>query len=173
MRRLRFAVHNWHATFYDDETRIAYRVRVKRLTVGDAVAADMLSDDVSRRDELQGRELLTLARLYPLLRYATSVCEYVPMDEPPQEKFDTGDPVLPDDVEWKPFNLTESAFMALPEWFVVRWQVEAIRKNPHRDPTYEALKKKWESARQPAMKAPITDSGTTSATANASGSSSA
>jgi len=147
----------WHVTFYDDDTGLAYRVRVKRLTVGDAVQADMLGDDIAQREALQGRALLTLAQVYPFVRYATAECQRAPMDTPPTEKAETGDPVLPDDLDWEAFDLTENEFLILPELLALRWQYEAIRKNPHRDPAYEALKKKLLMARQPETNAPNTN----------------
>lgn len=133
--------HNWHVTFFDDETGYAYRVRCKRLTVGDAVQADMLGDEITRRDTLHGRELLTLSQIYPFVRYATAASERTILDDAPETN-GTGDPILPDDAEWEVYDLTEAEFMIVPEWFMLRWQTEAILKNPHRDPTYEALKKK-------------------------------
>jgi hypothetical protein len=131
----------WNATFYDDETGYAYRVRVKRLTVGDAMDADMLGDDITRREDLHGRKLLTLSQVYPFVRYATAACERAVLKTAPKKNDDNGDPVVPKNAKWEPFELTEGEFLALPEWFMMRWQTEAIHKNPHRNPIYEALKK--------------------------------
>jgi hypothetical protein len=139
----------WHVTHYDDDTGYAYRVRVKRLTVGDAVRADMLGDDISRRDDaLTGREYLILVQVYPFIKSCTVVCERGILDNPPTETGESGDPIIPDDAGWEAFDLTEAVFMDLPEWLVLRWQHEAIQKNPHRDPTYDLLKKK-------ALRAPL------------------
>ena len=147
----------WSVTFYDDETGYAYRVRCKRLTVGDAVQADMLGDEISRREALQGRELLTLSQIYPFVRYATAVSERTVLDDPPTETNENGDPVLPDDANWEVYELTEAEFFTASEWFMLRWQTEAIRKNPHRDPTYEALKKKLVKEKLAPAKEPITN----------------
>lgn len=144
----------FNVTFYDDDTGLAYRVRVKRLTVGDAVQADMLGDEIAGRDDLTGRVLLALAQVYPFLKYATAICERAPLDAPPVEKLDSGDPAVPDDAAWETFDLTEAVFLDLPELLVLRWQYEAIQKNPHRDPAYEALKKKLLMAAQQAASAP-------------------
>ncbi|MHC4301327.1 MAG: hypothetical protein ACYS7Y_29005 [Planctomycetota bacterium] len=146
----------WNVTFYDDDTGYAYRVRVKRLTVGDSLQADTLSDDITRRESLNGRALLTLSQVYPFVRYATATCERALLDGAPPIG-ESGDPVVPDDVEWQAFELTEGEFLALPEFLALRWQYEVIQKNPHRDPTYEALKKKWLTDRLTNTSAPTTN----------------
>jgi len=149
---------DWHVTYYDDDTGYAYRVRVKRLTVGDAVHADMLGDEIALRDALHGRELLTLSQSYPFIRYATASCERAIVTETQIGVNGLNDPTVADDAQWEPFELTEAAFMALPEWLAARWQMEAIRKNPHRDPAYEALKKKVLMERLQTPNAPGTPS---------------
>lgn len=161
---------NWNVTFYDDDTGYAYRVQVKRLTVGDAVQADMLGDEITRRDTLRGRELLTLSQIYPFMKFATAESERAVVEEAIEEVNDTGDPVVPDDAEWEPFELTEAAFLILPEFLALRWQHEAILKNPHRDPTYEALKKKLLREKLQPESAPTTSSETDSEITNDSAS---
>lgn len=146
----------WHVTFYDDDTGYAYRVRVKRLTVGDSIRADMLGDDITRREDLAGRELLALSQVYPFIRFSTAACERALLDAAP-DSGTTGDPDVPDDADWQTFDLTEGEFLNLPEFLSLRWQHEAIGKNPHRDPTYEAIKKKLLMARQAPVSAPPTN----------------
>jgi hypothetical protein len=105
----------WDVQFYDETTRIAYRMQVKRLTVGDGIAADSLQDELALRDDLEGRSLLALSGNYPLLRYGTATVESVPCENPPADK-----DVLPDDLPgtlWNP----EEAFWALDEWLLPLW----------------------------------------------------
>lgn len=158
----------WNVTFYDDDTGYAYRVRVKRLTVGDAVEMDMLSDDITRRDDLQGRDLLMRSQQYPFARYCTVACERVVIEDAP----DTSDPVPRDDAAWQAFDLTEETFMALPEFFMLQWLNAAVSKNPHRDPAYEMLKKKLLREKLRQTNTPPSDAASNSATDSANGSSS-
>jgi hypothetical protein len=119
----------WHITYYDDDTGYAYRVCVKRLTVGDAVQMDTLSDDITRRESLHGRELLVLSQQYPFVRYCTADCERAILEDAPETDPESGDPIIPDATEWEAFDLTEAAFLALPEMLSLRWNHEAVKKN--------------------------------------------
>lgn len=162
----------WNVTFYDDDTGYAYRVRVKRLTVGDAVSMDTLSDDITRRETLKGRELLMLSQQYPFVRYCTAACEWVVLDDAPEDDPESGEPIVSNDEAWEAFDLTEAAFMALPEWLSLRWNYAAVKKNPHRDPMYEALKKKLLMGKLQQMSAPTISSDSDSVTDSDNGSSS-
>jgi len=131
---------SWDVLFYDEATHTAYRVQAKRMTVGDGIAADTLQDEIARRDDLQGRALLTLTGSYPLLRHGSAAAEIAACSEPPAVG-ENGLPVLPDDLPWYALDLTEAAFWALDEYLLLAWLDAVLVKNPHRDQRYERLKK--------------------------------
>ena len=131
----------WDVQFYDETTRIAYRMQVKRLTVGDGIAADSLQDQIALREDMQGRELLALSANYPLLRYGTATMECAVCETPPADKA-----VMPDDLPWRYLELTEEAFWSLDEWLLLLWVDAILTKNPHRDLRYERLKKNLAAA---------------------------
>ena len=132
--------------YYDVDTRVAYRITVRRLTVGDGVAVDSEQDTIATREDVAGRLLLTL-RNFPLLRHATVSAERAMLDEAPPADAD-GTPVFPDDVSWQAFDLTEEAFLSLDEMVSWAWLGAVLDKNPHRNSSYEALKKALSRARQ-------------------------
>lgn len=129
----------WDVLWFDEDTGLAYRVAVRRMTIADGIAAESLQDEIARRD-VRGRLLLRLLD-YALLRYATARAERAALSEPPHLDED-GSPQLPDDAGWQPLDLAdEEAFLALPEWLFWLWLTEFFRKNPQYDRSYEVLKK--------------------------------
>jgi hypothetical protein len=126
----------WDLTHYVDG--IATRVAVKRLTVGDGVRIDSEQDAISRRDDLEGRALLNLRQL-PLWAVATVRAERAPLAEAPPAR--DGGYDFPDDLLWEPIPLTEAAYLSLDELLLWAWLGEILTKNPHRNTSYEALKK--------------------------------
>jgi hypothetical protein len=130
----------WDVRWFDEDTMTAYRVAVKRMTVGDGVAIGMLEDELAQREDLTGRLFLRLFQDYPLLRYGTRRAEQAVLSEVPAQD-EAGDPILPDEADWQELELTETTFMALPEWLFWLWLTAIIRKNPQYDRSYAALKK--------------------------------
>jgi hypothetical protein len=127
----------WDLTHYADG--IATRIAVKRLTVGDGVRIDSEQDAISLRDDLEGRALLNLRQL-PLWAVATVRAECAPLSEAPLERAEGGYD-FPDDLPWEPIPLTEAAYLSLDELLLWAWLGEILTKNPHRNTSYEALKK--------------------------------
>jgi hypothetical protein len=139
-----------------------YRITTKRLTVGDGIAIDTLQDDLARRDSLQGRELLHMVNHYPLIKYGTAAAERAILTMMP-ETSPEGVPVLPDDLIWQPVDITETVFLTLDEWLFWNWLSAVLIKNPHRDQSYEQLKKNVMAV----LQAQTSASALTSATPNA------
>jgi len=130
----------WDVDFIDEDTLTAYRIRVKRLTVGDGVQVDTDQDAIANdREDLTGRALLNM-RNYPLLQHATHQAECVTLDTLPSVT-DADVLVLPDDLDWQPFELTETAFLGLSELLMWAWLGAIYQRNPHRSASYETLKK--------------------------------
>lgn len=149
----------WDVTWFDDDTGVAYRVAVRRMSIADSIAAESLQDEIARRD-VRGRLLLRLLD-YALLRHATARAERAVLSEPPCLDED-GTPSVPDDADWQPLALDdESVFLELPDWLFWLWMTAFIRKNPQYDRSYEALKKN-------ALKAKPTSESESSSSENAS-----
>lgn len=152
--------------FVVPETLIAWRITTKRLTVGDGIAVDTLQDELTNR--LDGREMLKMVNQYALLKFATARVETAQLDCEPGLDAD-GSPVMPDTVQWHEVEITESLFMGLDEYLSYLWVSKVLEKNPHRDQSYELLKKNLIAALQAQMNASATNN--TPLNVNSSGSS--
>lgn len=131
----------WDVLFYDETQQRGYRIKVKRLSVGDGVALDSLQDEIANREDLEGRELVSFANNYPLLRYGTATAETAILMTPPEQDDQGNLEFLEDGVEWQTFDLTEAAFWTLDESLFYLWLDAVVKRNPHRDPTLDLLKK--------------------------------
>jgi hypothetical protein len=129
----------WDIQYFDADTHIGYRIRTKRLTVRDALAMDTLTDDTSKREDIQGREYLLLAQDFPLVKFGTAVLETVVLDDAPV--FDKGWQ-WPDDAAWTAQTVTEDIILDVPDLLFRAWVGAVLARNPHRDGSYEALKKR-------------------------------
>lgn len=144
--------------YYDPHAHTAYRIEVKALTVGEGVAVDSEQDALTRRD-ITGRLLLTL-QAWPLLKYATVRADVAVLAEAPEVDSD-GTPLFPADTTWTPFDMTEEAFLDLPELVSWAWHRRVLDVNPHRNTSYEALKKALSRVRPaPSSATPTTASET-------------
>ena len=157
---------DWDGVFFNPDTLTAWRIAVKRLTVGDAANMGTLEDEIAQRDDLAGRVYLRLAQDYPLLRYGTRAVECAALSSAPTQE-ESGAFTFPDDVDWQPFVLTEDSFMALDEWFFWEWYTLVVLKNPHHDHTYEILKKNAQTAAQRSASASTTTDSTPTAPSSA------
>lgn len=129
---------SWDAVFYDEETSLVYRLACKRLTIRDGAAIDQAHVELAGR-ELDDALLLTL-RGFPLLLYGTARAERAVLDAPPQ--LEGGTLVVPDDLDWQPFRLTEDEFLNFGELLGQIWLGAVLLRNPHRSAQYETLKKR-------------------------------
>lgn len=132
----------WDVIFYDQETHTAYRVQTKRLTMRDGAAVDQLQDDLALRTE--GRQLIMMRR-YPLLAYGTAMVETVQLETEPTFNPD-GVPQIAEDAPWQAFTLTEETYQDLSELLGLVWYSAVLQRNPHRDLSYELLKKSLKPA---------------------------
>jgi hypothetical protein len=144
----------WNVAFYDDETNTAYRIACKRLTIRDGALVDGDTDALTQ--DYDGRLLLALRR-WPLMRYATKQAQRALLADAPLYD-ERGIPLIPSDAPWEEFELTLDAFQDLGEIIALLWYQAALQANPHRDASYELLKKNV----RPEMPTPTSDS-TTSA----------
>lgn len=146
---------SWDVTFVDEDTLTAYRIQVKRLTVGDGVQVDTEQDAITNdRPDLTGRALLNM-RHYPLLKHATKQAECAVLSELP-ELGEENDGTLPDEWDWHPFELTEAVFMNLSELLMWAWLGSIYQRNPHRSATYDTLKKALRREQPTTASAPST-----------------
>lgn len=140
-------------TYYDPETHYVYRITARRLTMRDGAAVDEAQADLARRD-LPDAEFLML-RQYPLVRFGTREAERAQLEGVPE--FQNRELVLPEGLSWEPYLPTEDEFADLDELLGRLWVGAVITRNPHRDLSYEVLKKRV-STEAP----PTPSSGTTS-----------
>jgi hypothetical protein len=127
----------WNVALYDDETNTAYRIACKRLTIRDGALVDSETDALTR--DFEGRLLLALRR-YPLTRYGTKQAQRAVLAEaPPYDE--RGIPLIPPDVDWEEFDLTLDTYQELGEIIALLWYQAVLQVNPHRDSSYETLKK--------------------------------
>lgn len=146
--------------YFDQHSRLAYRITAKRLTVGEGVAVDSEQDEIVQRPELSSRQLLALQH-YPLVKHGLSQFDSVQLDDEPEFDGD-GNPVLADDLDWHPVELTEKSYLELDELVSLVARGAVIKANPHRDPSYEALKKAFRrESHRPANQPPLSESATT------------
>lgn len=144
--------------YYDPHAHAAYRIEVKALTVGEGVAVDSEQDAMTRRD-INGRLLLTL-QAWPLLKYATVRADVAALDQAPAVD-DDGTPQFPPEMDWVPLEMTEDMFLNLPELVSWAWHRRVLDVNPHRNTSYEALKKALSRVRPaPSSATPTTASET-------------
>lgn len=115
--------------YTDDIKQCRYRIVTKAMTIRDGAAHDRLYADITKRKNEDGSELdnyvlLSLMR-YPMLLHGTHRIEQAAIDSE----------------DWLPIALSEDWYADLPELFVLEWYQAVITKNPHRDSTFESLKK--------------------------------
>lgn len=130
----------WDVLFYDETQQRAYRLQTKRLTVGDGVALDSLQDEIAGRESLTGRALISFANNYPLMRYGTAQVEVAALSLAPDRDEDDN-PLIPDEAIWQTAELTEAAYWDLDEVLLYLWLEAVVKRNPHRDPLLDLLKK--------------------------------
>jgi len=135
----------WDVTFYNEQEGRLYRVAAKRLTVGEGITVDQQQDELALREGLEGRLLLMMLN-YPLLLHATERIEWASRAEEPERE---GDLHQMDEVwQWVPLELTEDRFLKLDEFAMWGWLTAVYHYNPHRDRSYESIKKALALARQ-------------------------
>lgn len=154
--------------WFDDDTLTLYRITVRRMTIGDAVAMGTMQDAIAKREDLEGRRLLTLSSKYPLLYHATARFARTSLDVAPVITED-GAIIEPEAATWQEIDLTEAEFWNLPDLLLWQWLAAVIERNPQYDTSYETLKKNLMTVlQQNESNKPTTSDG---ATVNASASS--
>lgn len=134
--------------YVDDVNSRRFRVITKPMTVRDGRLCDRMQADITRRkdesgQELDDYELLALTR-YPVLFYGTHRFEVASLE---------GD----EWGEWESCTLTEDLFWDLPEPLSIEWNEAVLEKNPHRNMTFENLKKFLEASFQPDSEPTLTE----------------
>lgn len=107
--------------YHDEINNRRFRVVTKPMTVSDGLACDRLAADMTHRFE--SYELLSMSWFATVL-HGTHTLE-----------IDTGEG------DWQPVKLTEDLYLDLPEAFILEWHESVIDKNPHRNQSFENLKK--------------------------------
>lgn len=133
---------NYDLEFHDELNDRRYRIITKRMTVGDGHSLSSMQAEIIKRKDDNGNDiddyLMFALMRYPNIVYGTHLLEVQDGDGEWQS--------VGHDPSTRRLNLSEDEYLNLDELFVIEWAELVLDKNPHRNESYENLKKYLEAS---------------------------